>query len=285
MTLRIQEQSTLCKCGCREPISRNNIGKFAKFKSGHTDRLRSKWLPIEEAKDIIKSLNVSTTREYQSLYRHGKLPKELPGSPTKVYEGKGWTNWNDYLGKNRYIRTKSRLPFNEARKFARSLGFTSEDEWRDFCRSGKRPPNIPAAPVFVYKKEGWINFADFLGYERRRMKKGSAVPYEEAKMIIHTYKISGKEKFAELHKQGKIPEDIPAGPDRVYKDEGFSWPDFLGHNNRTKPLPFKEARKIARSLGIIGKEEYQELHRQGKLPKGMPSNPNTAYGKDRLTSD
>ena len=75
------------------------------------NRLRSKWLPIREAKDIVKSLNISTTREYQSLYRQGKLSIELPGSPTKLYEGKGWTHWNDYLGKSRYIRTKSRLRF------------------------------------------------------------------------------------------------------------------------------------------------------------------------------
>jgi hypothetical protein len=285
VTPQIQKKSELCKCGCGEPTSRNNKGNFLKFKPGHANKLRHTWPPFEESKDIIRSLNIPSTREYQSLYKQGKLPKELPGSPTKVYMDKGWINWNDYLGKNRYIRNKSRLPFSEARKIARGLGFTSEDEWRDYCRSGKRRHDIPAAPHLVYKNEGWINFADFLGYEPKRMKKGSALPYQEAKTIIHKLKIAGKEKYIELHKQGKIPEGIPVGPHRIYKDEGFSWHDFLGHESPHPFLPFKEARKIARSLSIGGRDVYQELFKQGKLPKGMPSNPNEVYSKDRLMSD
>ena len=93
-------------------------------------------------------------------------------------------------------------------------------------------------------------------------KKRSALPYEDAKMIINRFEISGKEKFAELHKHGKIPEGIPANPHRVYKEKGFSWYDFLGNESPGSFLSFREERKIVRSLGISGKDVYQKLFKQ-----------------------
>jgi hypothetical protein len=47
-------------------------------------------------------------------------------------------------------------------------------------------------------------------------------------------------------------------------------------------LPFKEAIKIVRKLGIRGKEEYQKLHKEGKLPKGLPYEPNNVYEKEKM---
>lgn len=78
MTSDLVQQTKLCVCG--EPTSGNSEGKFARSESGHINRLRRK-----EAKEIIKSLDISTTREYQSLYRQGKLPKGTPSNPNVVY--------------------------------------------------------------------------------------------------------------------------------------------------------------------------------------------------------
>ena len=36
--------------------------------------------------------------------------------------------------------------FKEARAFVRGLGLKSEAEWRDYCKSGKKPDDIPANP-------------------------------------------------------------------------------------------------------------------------------------------
>lgn len=47
-------------------------------------------------------------------------------------------------------------------------------------------------------------------------------------------------------------------------------------------LPFKEATKIVRSLGVKSVAEYQKLYKQGKLPKGLPYAPNEVYAKDRM---
>lgn len=55
------------------------------------------------------------------------------------------------------------LLFEEAREFARSLKLKSENEWREYKKSGKKPDFIPAKPEMVYKDKGWKGFKDWLG--------------------------------------------------------------------------------------------------------------------------
>jgi hypothetical protein len=55
------------------------------------------------------------------------------------------------------------------RRASRSLGFNSETEWRDYCRSGKKPADIPASPETKYAVAGWSGWGDWLGTGRRRV--------------------------------------------------------------------------------------------------------------------
>jgi hypothetical protein len=50
-------------------------------------------------------------------------------------------------------------PFAKAREFVRGLGFGSQAEWNAYCRSGKKPNDIPAAPSQLYADDGWIDLA------------------------------------------------------------------------------------------------------------------------------
>ena len=52
--------------------------------------------------------------------------------------------------------------FEDARKFVRSLKLKSFGEYRKYCKSGKKPADIPSAPNTVYKKD-WVTFGDWLG--------------------------------------------------------------------------------------------------------------------------
>ena len=56
--------------------------------------------------------------------------------------------------------------FKKAREFTRSLSLKSETEWRSYCKSGKKPNDIPSAPHRTYAEVGWAGMADWLGYER-----------------------------------------------------------------------------------------------------------------------
>ena len=42
--------------------------------------------------------------------------------------------------------------FESAREFVQSLGLSGEHEWREYCKSGDKPEDIPAAPWMVYKE-------------------------------------------------------------------------------------------------------------------------------------
>ena len=62
-------------------------------------------------------------------------------------------------------------PFAEARKFARSLGFTNRREYEKWAKSGQRPNDIPSHADDVYRNEGWVSWPDFLGYGKNCLSK------------------------------------------------------------------------------------------------------------------
>jgi len=43
--------------------------------------------------------------------------------------------------------------FTEAREFVRALKLSSMDGYRKYCKSGKKPKDIPTGPNIAYKKE------------------------------------------------------------------------------------------------------------------------------------
>ena len=62
----------------------------------------------------------------------------------------------------------SRMPFEEARKFVRKLGFEIQKEWFLYIKGElpgfkPRPADIPSNPNSVYKDTGWQSWEDWLG--------------------------------------------------------------------------------------------------------------------------
>ena len=55
------------------------------------------------------------------------------------------------------------LPFSKALLYARSLDLQSQARWREWCKSGARPTNIPANPDRAYPHDGWQGFGHWLG--------------------------------------------------------------------------------------------------------------------------
>jgi Phage-integrase repeat unit len=52
------------------------------------------FLPYAEARDIVQAQKFKNVREF----RKNKRPSEIPSHPHKVYQGKGWVNWGEFLG-------------------------------------------------------------------------------------------------------------------------------------------------------------------------------------------
>jgi len=199
----------------------------------------------------------------------------LPISPEGVYKNKGWEGWKNFLG-NEF---KS---FKEARKFARGLHFTTYTEWKEYCKSGKRPLDIPSNPNHFYKDKGWIEYGDFLGANIVANSNKKFMKFKEARKFAHLFKIKGQREWFKYWKKNTKPKDLPQNPSDYYKDEGWiSWGDFLGnkfiYHSKMVYRPFEEAREFVRKLKLKKQKEWGGYCSSGKKPKDIPSNPHLVY--------
>jgi hypothetical protein len=65
----------------------------------------------------------------------------------------------DWLGTGRIADHERKFrPFAEAREFVHSLKLPNEDRWRKYCKSGKKPADIPYKPSRTYENNGkeWV---------------------------------------------------------------------------------------------------------------------------------
>ena len=115
------------------------------------------------------ALNLKSGPEWRSYGQSGKKPNDIPTNPNRTYAETGWAGMADWLGTDTvatYLREY--LSFEKARASVRDLNLKSETEWREYCRSGKRPSYLPASPRTVYANDGWAGWSDWLGTGKRR---------------------------------------------------------------------------------------------------------------------
>jgi hypothetical protein len=179
---------------------------------------------------------------------------------------------------------KTHRPFKEARAFARGLGFKSEDAWRAYSRSGQKPDDIPANPLSKYAKAGWTGWGDWLGTGRVPTHLRQYRSFKDARAFVHGRGLTSYKKWAEYFKSGRKPADIPAYPDKVYREDGWaSWGDWLGSGAVAPGLrqyrSFKDARAFVRGLGLTAFIQWVEYCASGKKPDDIPSNPSLNYAK------
>jgi len=125
-----------------------------------------------------------------------------------------------------------------------------------------------------------------------RLAKLSWQPFFEARRFVQSLKLETAQEWrryckGELPGKGKLPEDIPANPYRVYGDQGWiSMGDWLGTGAVAPQLrvyrPFQQARKSVHAFRLKSTPEWKkfckgELPEKGILPKDIPSNPNLVY--------
>ena len=125
-------------------------------------------------------------------------------------------------------RFRSR-PFDEARRFVRSLGLFSTRAYWEWAKSGARPPDIPARPEVAYARQGWAGYGDWLGTETTTRRAGSFVTYEEARRVVREAGIRSSAEYHVWSRQGGRPSSLPANPWRTYRASGWrGWREFLG---------------------------------------------------------
>lgn len=151
------------------------------------------------------------------------------------------------------------MSFEDAKVFLRQNGIRSLEVWQQFCKSEKRPAELPAAPHKQYKDQ-WKGFPDFLGYtpSGRGRKPGSLnkpkedliekleddkpvvinttmYTYEEAKQWCRrlNYTEEMYRKFvtnAPFHTPGTVYARLPRQPSDYYED--FNANEFYSPKSR-----------------------------------------------------
>jgi len=121
-----------------------------------------KFRSYEEARRYVHKLHLKSFREWKLYYKSGKKPMDIPSNPVRTYK-KEWKNLGDWLGTNAVAPQNMRYRnFSDARKFVQELNFNNVEEWEEYCKSGKKPLDIPSNPKRTYKKY-WKGYGDWLG--------------------------------------------------------------------------------------------------------------------------
>jgi hypothetical protein len=173
--------------------------------------------------------------------------------------------------------------FESARDFVRSLGLKNDNDWREYCKSGDKPDNIPSVPNQTYKNEGYIHQGDWLG-TGKTSKTRNFRPFKEAREFTISLNLKGTKEWQQYCKSGNKPGDIPSTPSGTYKNEFKGLGDWLGtgtiasYNKQFRP--FTEARASVRLLNLKNFTEWQVYCKSGNKPDNIPSNPNATYKND-----
>ena len=229
-----------------------------------------------EAREFARALNLKGQKEWFEYTKSDNKPDDIPSSPNSTYKNE-FKGMDDWLG-NEY------RPFTEAREFVRSLGLKNNKEWKEYCKSGNKPDDIPTNPRYTYKNKGWKGMGDWLGTGYVAPKNRIHLSFNDARVFVQKLGITKQKEWMDYCKSGNKPDNIPRNIWIYYKKEWKGWGDFLGTGTvapKNKIFrPFKEAREFVQKLELNSGKEWQEYCKSGNKPDDIPSDPKNIYKKE-----
>lgn len=254
--------------------------------------MKEDYLSFEKAREYVHNIGLNTSREWKrwsngTLEGKGRRPNFIPSQPDVIYKNNGWVSWTDWIKKKTEY-----LPFDEARKYIRSMNFKNSDEWQRYYQgklSGfEKPENIPWNPQKIYPGE-WKGIKDWLGTKWR--------DYKEARDFVRNLGLNGQVEWR-LYSKNKLdgyeprPLDIPTDPKKVYENDGWiDMADWLGTYRKRRTnhgviddtwLSYEDAKEFVHSLKLISYDEWKAYidNRIEDLPArpiDLPKSPQFVY--------
>jgi len=217
--------------------------------------MKKKFRTFQDARKYVHKLKLNSTKEWKDYLKANKKPDNIPSHPNEVYKYKGWKGFGDWLGTGRIAdQLKKYRTYDDARKFIRSLNLRSRQEFEDYCKSGKKPDDIPAGPRQTYKNQfkGW---GDFLGTGTVANFNRKFKPFYEAREFVRSLGVKTEPEWQKWCKTHKRPLDIPNNPEKTYKDQWTTMGDWFGTGriaDKNKVWRnFSEARIFVHSLVLL----------------------------------
>jgi len=137
----------------------------------------------------------------------------------------------DWLGTGRIATHNMKFrTFKDARVHVHKLNLKSGVEWVNYTKSGKKPDDIPAGPESVYKDKGWKGMGDWIGTGRIANQDKKFRTFKDARAYVHKLNLKSVKEWKNYNRSGEKPDDIPANPNKTYKDQGWKgMGDWLGY--------------------------------------------------------
>ena len=193
--------------------------------TGNIANFLRKYRSFKQARAFVRSLGLKDQRQWHTYCKSGKKPNDIPSNANQVYDS--WMSWPDWLGHG--FRRGGWRSFEDARAFARRLKLKSFNDWRAYCRSGKKPDDIPTTPPRTYAG-AWAGWPDWVGYKARASRFRRGRSFKNARTFVRSLKLKNSRDWLAYCKSGKKPDDIPASPASAFAKSGWvSWPDWLGY--------------------------------------------------------
>jgi len=133
-------------------------------------------------------------------------------------------SFGDWLGtKAVHSSRKKFLDFTDAQKIVRTYGLNTREDWWKYCKSQKKPDNIPTNPNSIYKNKGWSGWGDWLGSGRIANQSRAYLSFEEAKKEYQKlgkhYGLKTMTDWIQFSRTHELPQNLPAQPWHVYSKE------------------------------------------------------------------
>lgn len=174
-------------------------------------QISTNWRSFNDARSFAQGLGLKSRPQWRKWCKNsGKRPDDIPSGPDITYSDE-FIGWGDWLGTNNVSpRCKTYRSFYEARKLARSLGLSSIKDWIKFCKSNRRPDDIPAHPARAYRHH-WISWSDWLGNPNVKTQHRRRRSFIEVKQFLKKHHITSREEWKKFcASETKVrPFDIP----------------------------------------------------------------------------
>ena len=145
-------------------------------------------------------------------------------SRPKFRHGNGVSpGWRKLGSKDKVYR-----PYREAQAFVASLRLNSPSEWRHYCRTGKKPIDVPSKPAGVYLHRGWKSFAAWLGVKPPPLPRGTKT-FSMARGYARSLMLKDRKEWERFCSGKNCPDSLPKEPWKTYALRGWNGLcDFLG---------------------------------------------------------
>jgi len=254
--------------------------------------MKKKFRSFEEARKFVQSLGIKREHDWRKFCKSNNKPEDIPFRPDYHYK-KDWKGMGDWLGTGRIAnQNKKFLTYTQAKKRIKQFNIKGANEWEEFCKSGKKPSNIPASPNKTYKNNSWKSWGDWLGTRSISPSKKKFRLFNESRKYVRKMKIASQTEWTKWCSSGKKPSDVPSSPPTTYKKEWKSWGDWLGtfelsaKQKSENWIPYSDAEKIYKKLAkkhrIKNWADWTKFTKTNKLPPGLPKYPWEIYTKENV---